>query len=104
MIVYEGPVDSGTELVQFFRRHVSSLRSLRRVVITPAGATVYDVNKDGISFPGLTYGNPVLEDLMRELHVIFVPQQLHDATLTPRGVKEYELSARHPWGEDRVMG
>ena len=39
--------------------------------------------KDGIEFPGLTYGSATLEELLRELGVIFTPQSLHDPNATP---------------------
>ena len=62
-----------------------------------------DVNGDGVEFPGLTYGSQTLEELLRELGVIFTPQTLHDPQSTPSGVKEFRLSARWTWGHDRVM-
>ena len=37
------------------------------------------------------------------LGVIFTPQTLHNPDATPQGIKEFRLSARHPWGHERVM-
>jgi hypothetical protein len=103
VIVYPGSVENAEELIQFFRREVPKLRHLKRVVISREGTVVLDVNRDGIEFPGLTYGSAVLEHLLRELGVVFTPQKLHDPTATPGGKKEYPLSARWTWGHDRVM-
>jgi hypothetical protein len=103
MIVYEGSVQDATEVVQFLRREAESLRAIRRVVISPAGTLVLDVNKDGIEFPGLTYGSQVLERLLRELGVVFRAETLHDPEVTADGRKEYDVSARWTWGHDRVM-
>ncbi|MBK5293186.1 MAG: hypothetical protein JJE04_16120 [Acidobacteriia bacterium] len=103
MIVYPGSIEDARELTLFFRRQAPNLRALRRLVVSREKTVVMDVNHDGIEFPGLTYGNPVLEALLHELHVIFTPQSLHNPNVTSDGVKEYRLSARHPWGEDRVM-
>jgi hypothetical protein len=64
---------------------------------------VRDVNGDGLEFPGLTYGSANLEELLRELGVIFNPQSLHNPNATPDGVKEFRLSARWTWGHERVM-
>ena len=62
MIVYTGPVDDSHELIQFFRREVGNLKALRRVVINSEKTVVWDVNKDGMEFPGLTYGSASLEE------------------------------------------
>ena len=103
MIVYAGSLTDSYELTRFFRRESANLRALRKLVISPEKTVVLDVNGDGIEFPGLTYGISTLDELLRELGVIFSPQMLHDPNATPDGVKEFRLSARHPWGHDRVM-
>jgi hypothetical protein len=103
MIVYTGPLDDSRELIQFFRREAAKLRILRRLTISRDKTVVRDVNGDGIEFPGLTYGSATLEDLLRELEVIFSPQTLHNPNATADGVKEFRLSARWTWGHERVM-
>jgi hypothetical protein len=103
MIVYPGPVDDAHELIQFFRKEVDKLRALRKLIINREKTVVWDVNKDGIEFPGLTYGCKSLDELLRELGVIFKPETLHNPNATPSGVKEFDLSARWTWGHDRVM-
>jgi hypothetical protein len=103
MIVYTGPLDDPDELIQFLRREIPNVRALRKLVISREKTAVIDVNGDSIEFPGLTYSNPILESLLRELGVVFNPQILHNADATPSGVKEYRLSARWTWGHDRVM-
>ena len=74
MIVYTGSLEDSRELIQFFRREAASLRILRRLIVSRDKTVVRDVNGDGIEFPGLTYGSATLEDLLRELEVIFTPQ------------------------------
>ncbi|HTM50745.1 MAG TPA: hypothetical protein VL285_18750 [Bryobacteraceae bacterium] len=103
MAVYTGSLHDAHELIQFFRREAANLRILRKLVVNREKTVVYDVNKDAIEFPGLTYGSPVLEELLREVGVVFTPQVLHDPNATPGGVKEFRLSARWTWGHDRVM-
>jgi hypothetical protein len=103
MVVYMGPLDDAHALIQFFRREAANLRILRKLIISRQKTVVLDVNKDGIEFPGLTYGSATLEELLRELGVIFTPQLLHDPDATPGGIKEFRLSARWTWGHDRVM-
>jgi hypothetical protein len=103
MIVYTGPLEDSRELIQFFRREAANLRILRRLIVSRDKTVVRDVNGDGIEFPGLTYGSATLEDLLRELEVIFTPKTLHNPEATPDGVKEFRLSARWTWGHERVM-
>ena len=103
MIVYTGLVDDTHELIQFFRRGSGKLRALRKLVVSRDKTIVLDVNRDGIEFPGLTYGSETLEALLREVGVVFSPQTLHNPDATPSGVKEFLLSARWPWGEDRIL-
>jgi hypothetical protein len=103
VVIYTGSLTDAYALTRFFRRESANLRALRKLVITREKTVVLDVNGDGIEFPGLTYGISTLDDLLREVGVIFSPQTLHDANATPDGVKEFRLSARHPWGQDRVM-
>ena len=103
MIVYTGSLEDSGELIQFFRREAANLRILRKLVVSRDKTVVWDVNKDGIEFPGLTYGCAALEALLQEVGVIFNPQTLHDPDATPGGVKEFRLSARWPWAHERVM-
>ena len=103
MIVYTGPLDDAHALVQFFRRESANLRSLRKLIVSPEKTVVRDVNGDEMEFPGLTYGNAALEALLEEAGVIFTAATLHNPAATPNGIKEFRLSARHPWGHDRVM-
>jgi hypothetical protein len=103
MIVYTGPLHDFEALTQFVRRETANLRSLRKLIVSPEKTIVRDVNGDTMEFPGLTYGCPALDVLMQELGVVYTPQTLHQPPATPSGIKEFRLSARHPWGHDRVM-
>src|SRR5689334_111631 len=103
MITYSGSVADSHAVVQFFRREVDQLRALKKVVISHEKTVVKDVNGDGIEFPGLTYGCAALEELLRDLGVVFSPQVLHNPNATASGVKEFVLSARWTWGHDRVL-
>ena len=103
MIVYSGPVDDAHAMIQFFRREADKLRALKKAIISREKTAVLDVNGDGIEFPGLTYGNAALDELLHELGVVFKPETLHNPNATASGVKEYVLSARWTWGHDRVL-
>lgn len=103
MIGYPGPVEDSHEVIQFFRREADKLRALRKIVISREKTVVLDVNSDGIEFPGLTYGSSSLEELLRELGVIFTPEKLHNPNATASGVKEFLITAKWTWGHDRVL-
>jgi hypothetical protein len=103
MIVYSGSIENSPEMIQFFRREVGQLKALRRIVINSEKTIVFDVNKDGMEFPGLTYGNKSLDELLRELGVVFNAQTLHNPKATPSGIKEFDISAKWTWGHDRVL-
>jgi hypothetical protein len=103
MIAYTGSLEDCHELIQFFRREAAKLREMRKLIVSREKTVVRDVNGDSLEFPGLTYGSANLEELLRELGVIFNPQSLHNPNATPDGVKEFRLSARWTWGHERVM-
>ena len=103
MLVYKGSIEDSHAVIQFLRHEADKLRTLRKVVISPEKTVVYDINRDTMEFPGLTYGSTVLEQVLRELGVVFTSKILHDKDATSNGVKEYELTARYTWGHDRVM-
>jgi hypothetical protein len=103
MATYSGPVDDTRELIQFFRNEAAKLRNLRKLVITREKTVVHDINGDAIEFPGLTYGSATLEELLREVGVIFTPETLHNPNATRSGIKEFLLTNRWTWGHDRVL-
>jgi hypothetical protein len=103
MIIYTGSIADSHELIQFFRHEVDKLRALKKVVISREKTVVKDVNGDEIVFPGLTYGCASLDELLRDLGVVFATEVLHNPNATASGVKEFILSARWTWGHDRVL-
>ena len=103
MSVYAGSVDDSRALIQFFRVEAAKMRNMRKLTVTPEITIVQDVNGDKIEFPGLTYGNATLEELLRELGVVFSAKTLHNPKATPSGNKEFTLSGRWTWGHDRIL-
>ncbi len=103
MIAYQHKPGETQSLVQFFRRESPRLRSLSRVVITPQKTVVHDVNRDSMEFAGLTFGDPALETLLEELGVVYDTDLLKKFGAEGRSV-EYPISARFPWGWERVSG
>ena len=63
-------------------------------------AYVTNLNKAVADKPDLAKKS--VEELLRELGVVFTPATLHTAN-TANGLKEFDLSSRWTWGHDRVM-
>jgi hypothetical protein len=98
MIVYFDRLEDTHELIQFFRREALNLRILRRLVVTKDKTVVFDVNRDGIEFPGLTFDSPALIRLLDELGVVYSRAYLQQANL-PDGIIEFDLGNVWCWGE-----
>jgi hypothetical protein len=103
MISYQHKPGETQALVQFFRRESARLRSLARIVISPYKTEVHDVNRDIMEFIGLTFGDPALEALLEELGVVYDVEVLRKCGAERRSI-EYPVSARFPWGWERVSG
>src|SRR5262245_22996306 len=101
MIIYSGPLDDTHTLIQFFRREGPNLRILRRLIVSKDKTVVLDVNRDGIEFPGLTFGSPALHRLLDDLGVVYSRDYLN-AAKAPDGVMEFGLGAVWCWGHDNV--
>jgi hypothetical protein len=98
MIVYFDRLEDTHALIQFFRREALNLRILRRLVVTKDKTVVFDVNRDGIEFPGLTFDSPALIRLLDELGVVYSRAYLQQANL-PDGIIEFDLGNVWCWGE-----
>jgi len=103
MIVYPGSIDDPHEVIQFLRKEADKLRALRKIVISPEKTVILDVNSESLEFPGLTYGSRSLEELLRELGVIFNPACLYEPKATANGIKEFVITAHWTWWHDRVL-
>ncbi|MBU6401752.1 MAG: hypothetical protein KGS61_15655 [Verrucomicrobia bacterium] len=94
---------TAVELEVFVRKHRAGLKPFRRVVVTAAGARIIDLNRSELVFPGLSYGHPLLEPLLRLAGAAFDPATVHQPPPDPAAEREFACSARYPWGQDRVL-
>ena len=90
-------------VIKFFKENLVQLRDLRRLIITPERTEILDINGDKMVFEGLTYGDTALEELLKVNYVFFDAATLHHPKATAGGIKEFPLSARYPWGHDRIL-
>ncbi len=93
---------SPAEIAQFIRQRQDALSLLRRVVVEGDRTRVLDVNRSELVFPGVSYGHPWLETILREAGASFDPATLGTPANTPDGAREFRVSAKYPWAHDRV--
>lgn len=96
---------SGTtpfEIALFIRRRQDHLSLLRRVIVEGDRTRVMDVNRSELVFPGVSFGHPWLETILREAGASFDPATLATPAPTGGGVREFRISAKYPWAHDRV--
>ncbi len=90
------------ELIAFIAEQRQRMKPFRRVLITEDLARILDVNRNELVFPGVTYGHPLLEALLRAAGAAFDPATCHTP---PAGnhSREFGCTARYPWAHDRVL-
>lgn len=90
------------ETRRFVREMATEMTLLRRVIVARDATRVLDVNRDELVFPGVTFGHPLLETVLREAGASFDPAIL--GTPLPEGheSREFGISAKYPWAHDRV--
>ena len=99
-ITFDG--STAFEAAQFIRGNQDDLSLLRRVIVEANRTRVLDVNRNELVFPGVSYGHPLLETILREAGASFDPATLGTPARTPDGVREFRISAKYPWAHDRV--
>lgn len=100
LAVFQG--GSEDVLIRFLRREVPRMRTLRWVVVTPTETRLLNVNRENLRFPGLTYGDPLLHALLREVNASFDPDSANQPPPNPDLIREFHIGARYPWGHDRI--
>jgi len=93
---------TAADVARFIRSEQDELSLLRRVIVEADRTRVLDVNRSELVFPGITYGHPLLETILREAGASFDPATLSKPAATPGGSREFRVSAKYPWAHDRV--
>lgn len=86
----------------FLRQQALELSLLRWVYVEHACTRVVDVNRDELVFPGVTFGHPLLELVLREAGASFDPALLGWRLPADWERREFYISAKYPWAHDRV--
>lgn len=90
------------EVVAFLADARQRLKPLRRVIVGPDRTRVLDVNRNEVVFPGVTFGHPLLETVLRGAGASFDPTNFHTAP-TGQQTREFGCTARYPWAHDRIL-
>jgi hypothetical protein len=90
------------EVVSFLAEQRHRLKPFRRVVVAPDQTRVMDVNRSELVFPGVSFGHPLLEHLLRGAGASFDPANFNTP---PKGqlTREFGCTARYPWAHDRIL-
>jgi hypothetical protein len=72
-----------------------------RIVVEPGKLTIYDVNNDAFVVHGLSYGDPNLIEILKDLGVSFDPRQLAEVSSDDKDTREYPISRAWAWGAER---
>ncbi|MFT6618216.1 MAG: hypothetical protein ACKVHO_06805 [Verrucomicrobiia bacterium] len=90
------------EIAQFILQARLEFKAFRRVVIEPGLTRIIDINRNEIRFPDISYGNELLNTVVKEAGGSFSPTTLHDEPPNDAKRKEVRCSARYAWGNDRI--
>ena len=90
------------EAVAFLADQRQRMKPFRRVVVSADQTRVVDVNRNAVAFPGVTYGHPLLESVLRGAGAAFDPTNYHTPP-TGQQTREFGCTARYPWAHDRIL-
>ncbi len=94
---------TGTEEVTaFLADHRQRMKPFRRVIVTSDRTRVLDVNRNELVFPGVTFGHPLLETVLRHAGASFDPANFNSPP-TGQQTREFGCTARYPWAHDRIL-
>lgn len=96
-------VASFEECWEVFKHRQTELSALSKAFVEETRTAVADVNGKKMIFDGVGYAHADIKKLLSAVGAAFNPQYV--ANPPPPGAKhkEYSLSVRYPWAQDRVM-
>lgn len=90
------------DVVAFLADQRQRLKAFRRVLVAADRTRVVDVNRSEIVFPGVTFGHPLLETVLRAAGASFDPANFNTPP-TGQQTREFGCTARYPWAHDRIL-
>ena len=96
-------VNSFEEAWEIFKVKQDEIKALSKAFVEEDKTAIADVNGKKIIFEGIGYSHPDIKQLLTMAGAPFNPMYVSQPPADGSKVKEYRLSVRHPWGQDRVM-
>jgi len=93
---------SPDEVAGFLADPRQRLKPFRRVLVHADRTRVLDVNRNEVVFPGVTFGHPLLEAVLRSAGASFDPTNFHTPPVGQE-TREFGCTARYPWAHDRIL-
>ena len=100
IIEFQG--STATEIETFVVEARLDFKPFRRVVITPDRTVIFDINRNEIRFPGISYGHPLLISVLKVAGASFDPTSIHAEPPNEARQRELRCSARYAWGQDQI--
>lgn len=96
-------VNTFDEAWNYFKTAQDKLSLLSKAFVEARRTAVADVNGKRLVFDGIGYEHPEIGQLLKAVGAPFNPQYVHQPPPAGMTAKEYRLSVRYPWAQDRVM-
>jgi len=90
------------DVAAFLADQRQRLKPFRRVLVAADRTRVVDVNRSELVFPGVTFGHPLLETVLRAAGASFDPANFNTPP-TGQQTREFGCTARYPWAHDRIL-
>ena len=97
------PAATFAEAWEIFKTAQDCISTLSKAFVEETRTAIVDVNGKRLIFEGLGYAHPEIGQLLKAVGAPFNPQYVHKPPPAGMTAKEYRLSVRYPWAQDRVM-
>ena len=96
-------VSTFEEAWDVYKIRQDELSALSKAFVEEHQTAIADVNGRKIIFEGIGFAHPDIKKLLTTVGAAFNPMYVAQPPADGSKVKEYRLSVRYPWGQDRVM-
>jgi len=96
-------VKTFAEAWEIFKTAQDKISTLSKAFVEETRIAIVDVNGKRLIFDGIGYAHAEIGALLKAVGAPFNPQYVHQPPPAGMTAKEYRLSVRYPWAQDRVM-